>query len=186
VSERPRTTVSVGAQHPGLHVLTRGGICVPPTVIYLPYRVSTSTFTAVGRSQLLARRPGTHSQILSGIQRAAQAVLAVYIKRTCSRVTSASSVLGVLSDCALQKSRHSLTHSPLRPRLLYGLMYKMRKSSWVAEQPKNSVGELPPFNKPIPVHHKNSILPAAPLEFAFCLSLMYSLHHRCKKCSNKN
>ena len=35
-------------------VLTRAGICVPPTVTYLPYRVSGSTLTAVGRSQLLA------------------------------------------------------------------------------------------------------------------------------------
>ena len=33
----------------------RAGICVPPTVTYLPYRVSGSTLTAVGRSQLLAR-----------------------------------------------------------------------------------------------------------------------------------
>jgi len=59
-------------------VLTRaGGICVPPTVTYLPYRVSHSTLTAVGRSQLLARWPGTHSRILSGMQRAAQTVLGV-------------------------------------------------------------------------------------------------------------
>jgi len=36
-------------------MLTRGGICVPSTVTYLPYRVSGSTLTAVGRSQLLAR-----------------------------------------------------------------------------------------------------------------------------------
>ena len=42
---------------------------------------------AVGRSQLLAQLPGTHSRILSGIQRAAQAVLGVYLKRTCSRDT---------------------------------------------------------------------------------------------------
>ena len=28
-------------------VLTRGGICVPPTVTYLPYRVSGSTLTVV-------------------------------------------------------------------------------------------------------------------------------------------
>jgi len=35
-------------------VLTRAGIGVPPTVTYLPYRVSRSTLTAVGRSQLLA------------------------------------------------------------------------------------------------------------------------------------
>ena len=96
VSERPRTTVSVGALHPGLDpVLTRGGICVPPTVTYLPYGVSNSTLTAVGRSQLLARWPGTHCRILSGIQRAAQTVLGVYLKLSCSRVTSASSALGV-------------------------------------------------------------------------------------------
>ena len=41
---------------------TRRGICVPPTVIYLPYRVSGSALTAVGRSQLLAQWPGTHSR----------------------------------------------------------------------------------------------------------------------------
>jgi len=58
------------------------GICVLPTVTYLPYRFSASTLTAVGRSQLLARWPGTHSLILSGIRRAAQTVLGVYLKRT--------------------------------------------------------------------------------------------------------
>jgi len=79
-------------------VLTRGGICVPSTVTYLPCRVSGSTLTAVGRSQLLAQWPGTLSRILSGIQRAAQTVLGVYLKRTCSRVTSASSTLRVLDD----------------------------------------------------------------------------------------
>ena len=92
-------------------VLTSGGIYVPPTVTYLPYCVSGSTLTAVGRSQLLARWPGTHSRILSGIQQAAQPVLGVYLKRTCSRVTSASSALGVLNDYALYKSTHSLTQS---------------------------------------------------------------------------
>jgi len=65
----------------------------------LAYRVSGSTLTAVGRSQLLARWPGTLSRILSGIQRAAQTILGVYLKRTCSRVTSASSALGVFNDC---------------------------------------------------------------------------------------
>jgi len=76
--------------------------------------VSRSTLTAVGRSQLLARWPGTHSPILSGIQRAAQTVLGVYLGRTCSRVSRASSVLGVLNDYALYKLHaltHSLTHS---------------------------------------------------------------------------
>ena len=81
-----------------------------PTVTYLPYRVSGSTLTAVGRFRLLARWSGTHSRILSGIQRAAQTVLGIYLKRTCSRVTSASSALGVLNDYALYKSTHSLTH----------------------------------------------------------------------------
>ena len=101
---------STASQSP---VLTHSGICVPPTVTYLPYRVSSSTLTAVGRSQLLARWPGTHSRILSGIQRAAQTVLGVYLKRTCSHVTSASSALGVLNDYALYKSTLSLTHSPI-------------------------------------------------------------------------
>ena len=77
----------------------------------LSYRVSGSTLTAVGRSQLLAWRPGTHSWILSGIQQATQTVLGVYSKRTCSRFTSASSALGVLNDFAPYKSTHSLTHS---------------------------------------------------------------------------
>jgi len=75
------------------------------------YRVSGSTLTAVGRSQLLARWPGTHSRNLSRIQRAAQTVLGIYLKRTCSHVTSASSALGVLNDYALFKSTHALTHS---------------------------------------------------------------------------
>ena len=59
-------------------------------------------------------RTPTHSRILSGIQRAAQTVLGVYLKRTCSRVTSASSALGVLNDYALYKSTHSLTPGPSR------------------------------------------------------------------------
>ena len=46
---------------------------------------------------------GTLSRILSRIQRALQTVLGVYLKRTCSRVTSASSALGVLNDYALYK-----------------------------------------------------------------------------------
>ena len=92
-------------------VLTRAGICVPPTVTYLPYRVSRSTLTAVGRSLLLARWPGTHCQILSGIQRAAQTVLGVYLKRTCSRVTGASSALEVVNDNALYPHTHPLTEN---------------------------------------------------------------------------
>jgi len=69
------------------------------------------TPVAVGHSQLLARWPGTHSRISSGIQRAAQTVLGIHLKRTRSRVTSASSASGILNDYALYKSTHSLTHS---------------------------------------------------------------------------
>jgi len=69
--------------------------CVP---VYVP---------RLGRFQLLARWPGTHSRILSQIQRAAQTFLGVYLKRTCSRVTNASSALGVLDNYALYKSTHS-------------------------------------------------------------------------------
>jgi len=74
------------------------------------YRVSGSTLTAVERSQLLARWPGTLCRILSGIQQAAQTVLDVYLKRTCQRDTSASST-GVLYDYALYISTHSLTQT---------------------------------------------------------------------------
>ena len=49
--------------------------------------------------------------LLQCFQRAAQTVLGVYLKRTCSRVTSASSTIGILNDYALYKSTHSLTHS---------------------------------------------------------------------------
>jgi len=49
----------------------------------------------------------------AGIQRLAQTVLSVYLKRTCSRVTSASSAIGVLNVYALYKSTHSLTHQAL-------------------------------------------------------------------------
>jgi len=110
-------------------VLTRGGICVPPTVTYLPYRVSDSTLV-IGRFRLLARWPGTHSRILSGIQRAAQTVLGVYLKRTCSRVTSASSALAVPNDCALYKSTHSLTHSLTHSRDV--MLTCAQKPTWVS------------------------------------------------------
>ena len=46
----------------------------------------------------------------SGIPRAAQAAFSIYLKRTCSRVTSASSALELLNDYAMRYT-HSLTHS---------------------------------------------------------------------------
>jgi len=72
-------------------------------------RVSGSTLTAAVRSLSLARWPGTLSRILYGIQRTAQTVLGIYLKRTCSRDNSASSALGILNDNALYKSTHPLT-----------------------------------------------------------------------------
>jgi len=109
-----RTQTHTASRSP---VLTCGGICVPPTVTYLPYCVSRSALTAVGHLQLLARWPGTHSRILSVILQAAQTVLGVYLKRTYSRVTSASSALGVLNDYVLYKSTHSLTHTQINVRM---------------------------------------------------------------------
>ena len=113
MSERPRTTGSVGALHPGLQCwhAAASALRQPSSIaVGLPrFRLNSYGRRAF---QLLARWHATHSRILSGIQRAAQTVLGVYWKRTRSRVTSASSALGVLNDCALYKSTHSLTHSP--------------------------------------------------------------------------
>jgi len=74
-------------------------------------RFRLNTYGRRAFSLAITRRPETLSRILSGIQRAAQAVLRVYLKRTCSRVTSASSALRSSNDYALHKSTHSLTHS---------------------------------------------------------------------------
>ena len=135
MSERPpqhRICRSTASRSP---VLTRAGICVPPTVTYLPYRVSRSTLTAVGRARLLTRWPGTHSRILSEIQRAARTVLEVYLKRTCSRVTSASSALGVLNDYALYKSTHSLSYS-LTPSGTEGQIVSLTNQRRDANRPR--------------------------------------------------
>jgi len=80
--------------------------------------VSGSTLTAVGRFQLPAQWPGTHSGFYSGSNEQHRLYLGVYLKRTCSRVTSASSALGVLNDYALCKSTHSLTQSVSQSCLL--------------------------------------------------------------------
>ena len=113
VSERPRTTVSVGALHPGLQYWHAAASAFRQLFchLYLPCRVFGSTLTAVGRSQLLARWPGTHSRILSRIQRTAQTVLGVYLKRTCSRYANASSALGVLNDIQIYAFAYWLTDS---------------------------------------------------------------------------
>ena len=107
---------------------------------------------------MLARWPGTHSRILSGIQRAAQTVLGVYLKRTCSRVTSASSARGVLNDYALYKSTHSLTVRALSTLaavllLLATLMPAVARQS-VAQRRESDVDQLdaPPLALVAPFH----------------------------------
>jgi len=74
------------------------------------FKVSDSTLTAVERSQLLAGWPGTHSRISSGIQQTTQTILGIYLKRTRSHITSASSALGVLTIMRYTNPRtHSLS-----------------------------------------------------------------------------
>ena len=73
--------------------------------------------SSVRQVWLLAWWPGTHSRILSAIQRAAQTILGVFLKHTCLCITSVSSALGVLNGYVLYISTHSLS---LRfPRMKY-------------------------------------------------------------------
>ena len=140
VHQCPNTTVSVGALHPGLQCWHRHAAA---SAFRQPSPTCRTAFpgsklTAVGRSHLLARWPGTHSQILSAIQRAAQTVLGVYLKRTCSRVTSASSALGVLTIMHYTNPRtQSLVHRPRyngnnRPHLM--LRIAVRPNNTVSVQ----------------------------------------------------
>jgi len=57
---------------------------------------------AISASRARAQQQTSRTPLLLsiGIQRAAQTVLGVYLKHTCSRDTSASSALGVLDDYA--------------------------------------------------------------------------------------
>ena len=111
MSERPRTAVSVGALHPGLQCWRAAASAFrqpSPTcrTAFPAQRLRPSGIPCCWPDGL-ELSPG----FFSGIQRAAQTVLDVYLKRTCSRDTSASSALGVLNDYALYKSMHSLPHS---------------------------------------------------------------------------
>jgi len=70
-----------------------------------------------------SRWPGTHSRILSEIQRAAQTVLGVYLKRTCSRVTIVHPALWRFLTIMryINPRTHSLTHS-----LIHSLVVRIR------------------------------------------------------------
>ena len=110
VSERPCTTVSVGALHPGL---TRGGICVPPTVTYLPVGLPRFRLNTYGRRSFSVAGPMAWNSLPDFIRNPTSSTdcLGIYLKHTCSRVTSASSALAVLNDYALYKCTHAHTHS---------------------------------------------------------------------------
>ena len=109
VSERPRTTVSVGALHPGLqcwHAAASTFRQPSPTCrTAFPAQHLQPSGVLSCWSDGLKLTPGFYP----GSNEQHRLYLGVYLKRTCSRVTSASSALGVLNDYALYKSTHSLT-----------------------------------------------------------------------------
>ena len=78
--------------------------------LYLPYRVSG--LNTYGRRAFWVAGPMAWNSLPAGIQPAAQTVLGVYLKRTCSRVTSASSTWGSQRLRAIQfhARTHSFTH----------------------------------------------------------------------------
>ena len=63
--------------------------------------------------------------------------LGVFLKRTCSRVTSASSALGVLNDYALY-TNHARTHSRVRNANVYVVQTRQSWTSDSAPGPKTS------------------------------------------------
>ena len=103
---------------------------------------------------------------LKTVKRAAQTVLGVYLERTCSRVTSASSALAVLNDYALYKSTHSLTHS-----LKCSLQSHCTSASRVRTKHKQVRVQLPTYAD-------NVTLPAFAAERRPCSSRPTSLGRR--------
>ena len=73
-----------------------------------------------GHVYITPQSPGV-AKSSTRFSRAAQTVLGVYLKRTSSRDTSASSVLGVPNDYAQYKSTHTLTHSPVLAAVKAGM-----------------------------------------------------------------
>ena len=70
-----------------------------------------------------------HSRILSRIQRAAQTVLGIYWKRTCSRVTSASSALWVLNDYS-EIPLHGPDTDRTRTKSAHVVEYELNSTTW--------------------------------------------------------
>jgi len=97
------TTVSVGALHPGFQCWH-----APASAFRQPSPTCRTAFPAqhLRPSGVFSCQPDglkaeSHSRILSGIQRAALTVLSVYLKRTCSRVTSRGEDKGGLGRLSL-------------------------------------------------------------------------------------
>jgi len=100
---------------------------------------------------------------IRGIQRAAQTVLCIYLKRTCSRDTGASSALGVLNDYTLYKSTHSLTQSLLYYCFVNKTRRRRRRRSSLLTTPIRQstsrgcllqVGQLLPCNSDVDLLYK--------------------------------
>jgi len=80
-------------------VLTRGGICVPPTVTYI-LAVPRFRLNTYGRRAFSVAGPMAWNSLPDFTRDPASST-------DCLRVTSASNALGVLNDYALYKSTHS-------------------------------------------------------------------------------
>ena len=107
VSERPRTTVSVGALHPGLQCWhAAASFCVPPTVTY----TWGTAFPAqhLRPSDVLSCWPDG-LELTPGFYSGSNEQHRLFRRLLKTRVTSASSALGVLNEYAPYKSTHSLT-----------------------------------------------------------------------------
>ena len=125
MSERPCTTVSVGALHPGLQCWH---------AVASAFRQSSPTCRTAFPAQHL-RSSGIHSCWPDGLELTPEfylgsseqhRLLGICLKRTSSHVTSASSALGVLSDYALYKSTLSITHS----RMIFECLSVRFQSRW--------------------------------------------------------
>jgi len=98
-----RTTVS----RPPM--LTLGDSCVPATVNFLQYHVTSSILMVAGPFQLPTPQSGTLSRILSGTRPSVQTVSDVCLRRICLLDTSALSALEVLWRLLCYISTYLLT-----------------------------------------------------------------------------
>ena len=103
---------SLDSQVTGSHNVTQFHVCVVPRLNTYGRRV-----VSVAGPMAWNSRPD-----FIRVQRAAQTVLGVYLKRTCWLVTSVSSTLGVLNDYALYT--YPRTHSLIRHNQLIRISHR--------------------------------------------------------------